>query len=257
MIRISFWLMVCLLGLCCQLPVAVARATTQCVYNFTSGSGNSYLSYCMTVNGNIPEIVTPQYSPLINYPFGEGYGICNESPAQNYTDYGVSDTGNWHPATLLSHTLNSVEIARTTSDGHWSLTQTIILTGTPTITVVMALRNNQPIQKVAYLVRFADTGPSGNASNYVAGFGGAFGFSNGVAGTAQYGLLLQNAARPPFGFWQGYVQTVTTGPNACAFAYNAAQYGTILSGSGSIEVAYVGAVPAGGTKTITLIYRGS
>jgi hypothetical protein len=115
--RTSFLLTVCSLWLCCLLPIRMARATTSCVYNFTTGSGNTFLNYCVTVNGNIPQIEAPAGEQLMG-PDGEGYGICNESPAQNYTDYGVSDTGNWHTATLLSHTSNSVKIARTTSDGH-------------------------------------------------------------------------------------------------------------------------------------------
>ena len=250
--RTSFLLTVCLLWLCCQLPVHAAWATTSCAYNFSSGSGNTYLNYCVTMNGNIPLIKTPLGVQLMG-PDGEGYGVCNESPAQNYTDYGVSGTGNWNPATLLSHTSSSVEIARTTSDGHWTLTQTIALTHTPSITVVMALRNNQSVQKVAYLVRFADPLPPGVADyTYVGGLDGALGWD-----APQYGLLLQNVGTPPFEFWQGYVQTVTTGPNACAFAFNEANLNEVVGvPPGSIEMAYVGPVPAGGTKTVTLTYRG-
>ena len=96
---------------------------------------------------------------------------------------------------------------------------------------------------VAYLVRYAE----------------AFGLYwlaslNGAVAWYYQDLLLQNVGTPPFGFWQGYVQTVSNGPTACAFAYNGQ---AILTNSvdGSIEVAYVGSVPAGGTKTITLTYR--
>ena len=172
--RISFLLTIYLLWLCCQLPIHAARATTSCAYSFSSGSGNTFLNYCVTVNGNIPLIKTPSGVQLMG-PDGEGYGVCNESPAQNYTDYGVSDTGNWRPAILLSHnTSGSVQIARTTSDGQWTLTQTIALTHTPSITVIMALKNNQSVQKVAYLVRFADPLPPGVADyTYVGGLNGA------------------------------------------------------------------------------------
>ncbi|MBV8360341.1 MAG: hypothetical protein JO189_20775 [Deltaproteobacteria bacterium] len=251
--RISFLLTIYLLWLCCQLPIHAARATTSCAYSFSSGSGNTFLNYCVTVNGNIPLIKTPSGVQLMG-PDGEGYGVCNESPAQNYTDYGISDTGNWRPAILLSHnTSGSVQIARTTSDGQWTLTQTIALTHTPSITVIMALKNNQSVQKVAYLVRFADPLPPGVADyTYVGGLNGALTWD-----APQYGLLLQNVGAPPFGFWQGYVQTVTTGPNACAFAFNEANLNEVVGvPPGSIEVAYVGPVPAGGTKTVTLTYRG-
>ncbi len=252
MTRTRFLWAVSLLWVCTQLPVPGARATTRCAYYFTTGSGNTSLNYCVTVNGNIPLLETPSGVKLMG-PDGEGYGICNESPAENYTDYGVSDTGNWHPAMLLSHTSSSVEIVRTTSDGHWTLTQTISLTHAPSINVVMALRNDQSVQKVAYLVRFADPLPPGVADYaYVAGVNGALGWD-----APQYGLLLQNAGTPPFGFWRGYVQTIATGPNACAFAYNAANLNEVIGvPPGSIEVAYVGAVAAGATKAVTLTYRG-
>jgi hypothetical protein len=243
--RAGFFLALCLMLTCLAMPLHAA--TTTCAYNFTAGNGSSYLKYCVTVNGNIPQIETPSGVQLIVQGTGyggEGYGVCNESPAQNYTDYGNSDTGNWNPSVLLSHTSTSVQIARTTTDGHWTLTQTISITHTPSITVRMALTNNQSVQKVAYLVRYAEE----YGQYWLAGPTGAVGWS-------YQGLLLQNVGTPPFGFWQGYVQTVKDGPNACAFAYNGTD---ILTNSiyGSIEVAYVGPVPAGGTKTVTLTYRG-
>jgi hypothetical protein len=81
-------------------------ATTTCQYNFTAGANNSYLSYCVTVNGNILQIQTPYGHPQSGAD-GEGYGICNESPGQNYTDYATSDTGNWKAATRLSSSSSS------------------------------------------------------------------------------------------------------------------------------------------------------
>jgi hypothetical protein len=88
-----------------------ARADNTCAHQFTSGLGNTLLNYCVTANGNIPQIETPSSIQLIG-PKSEGYGICNESPAQNYTDYGVSDTGNWNPSVLVSHSSGAVKIAR-------------------------------------------------------------------------------------------------------------------------------------------------
>ena len=249
----SFSLLVCLLLIGVALP---ARATTSCAYTFTIGSGNTFLNFCVTLNGNIPQIETPQGKQLVGVD-GEGYGVCNESPAQNYTDYGASDTGNWHPATLLGRTSNSVKIARTTSDGHWTLTQTITITHTPSITVVMSLKNNQSVQKVAYLVRYADAVLSGgdNFDAYMSGVDSATAFF-AIAPGEDYGLVLQNIGTPPFGFFEGLAQGVATGPNACAFAFNSGEYFLERNFSASIEVAYVGPVPAGGTKTVTLSYHG-
>jgi hypothetical protein len=234
-------------------------ATTNCQYNFNSGFINSYLEYCVTVNGNILNIVTPSGHPQSGAD-GEGYGICNETPGQNYTDYATSDTGNWNAPILLSQTFSSVKIARTTSDGHWTLTQAITqVPSTASIKVVMALKNNQAVAKTAYLVRYADVSTDGffNHASF-AQHNGAFGWNNGnynYAATSD-GLQLQNVGTPPFGFWQAYAQTVEDGPNACAFAYNAAGQGAEVPGLASLVMAYVGPVPAGGTKTVTLTYRG-
>lgn len=236
-------------------------ATTTCSYSFASGSGNSYLSYCVTVNGNVLEITTPAGTGQLGSD-GEGYGVCNESPAQNYTDYGVSDTGNWDAAVLLSQTASSVKIARTTSDGNWTLTQTITqVPKTSSITVVMSLKNNQPIAHVAYLVRYADavpSEPSEVAPVYGATLNSAFALTTASTPDGQSslpGLQLQNVGIPQFGFWQGYEQNVSTGPNACAFAFNSGGF-LEYSFAGSIEMAYVTNVPAHGSKTVTLSYRG-
>jgi hypothetical protein len=264
--HVAFFLPACLMMICVALP---AHATTTCSYTFTTGSGNTYLSYCVTVNGNILEIVTPFGQPMLGAN-GEGYGVCNESPAQNYTDYGVSDTGNWKNAVVLSHSSSSVKIARTTSDGHWTLTQTITLVPkTFSITVVMALKNNQPAAHVAYLVRFADAEPFTPESE---GSLWSATSNSALAGTVQpdpnYGLQLANVGIRPFSFQQGYAQFVNTGPNACAFALNEAGFnnyfingGCAVCGGdgntfGSIEMAYVGTIAAGQTKTVTLSYHG-
>jgi hypothetical protein len=239
--------------------VLPSHATTTCSYDFTSGSGNTYVGYCVTANGNILQIQTPFGQNMLGNA-GEGYGMCNESPAQNYTDYGVSDTGNWQNPVVLSHSATSVKIARTTADRNWTLTQTI--TKVPTtfsIKVVMALKNNQSTAHVVYLVRFADVEPT---SNYTVVWMGNL--SSALARTNQpepnYGLQLENVGIPQFGFWQGYAQFVNTGPNACAYAFNEGTDNWFATNhfppGGSIEMVYVGTVPAGQTKTVTLSYHG-
>jgi len=55
---------------------------------------------------------------------GEGYGVCDNTGAVAYFDYAdYGDSGNWGAPTLVSQTATSVKIARTTSDGVWTLTQ--------------------------------------------------------------------------------------------------------------------------------------
>lgn len=234
-----------------------APQTTNCAFTFKTGANNAFLQYCVTPNGNITQIETPFGHQQMG-PGGEGYGICNESPAQNYNDYAVSDTGNWGTATVLSKTAAAIKIARTTSDGHWTLTQTITkVTKTSSITIVMALTNNQAVDKVAYLLRYADANADGVSDNLLgATVNGAFAWSLNTAdqGTPLYGVQLQNVGTPPFGFWQAYAKVINSGPNACAFAAN--DSGGVQEGEGSLVLAYAGLVPAGQTKTVTLTYRG-
>jgi hypothetical protein len=256
MTRTSVFLTICLLAICCAIQVEQASATTTCAYNFSTGSNNpnGYLTYCVTANGNIQQIETPYGQSQLG-PGGEGYGICNESPAQNYTDYGIGDTGNWNAATVLRNSASSVKIARTTSDGNWTLTQTITVvplsaSSPQSINVVMALKNNQAVAKVAYLVRYAEVCPLGACiTDYGATLNSTFGYY-----PAYYGLQLQNVGTPQFGYWQAIAQTVPQGPNACAFAYN--DSGGYFYGQGSNVMAYVTDVPAHGTKTATMTYRG-
>jgi hypothetical protein len=265
--HVNFSLLVCLILIWIAVPAHAA--TTTCSYDFVTGNGNTYLGYCVTVNGNILEIQTPFGQNMLGSN-GEGYGICDQNAPTNYTDYAVSDTGNWGSAVVLSQSASSVKIARTTADGHWTLTQTITkVPKTSSITVVMALKNNQSVSDVAYLLRFADAEPPASFADYWLG-----GLNSAVVRTLQddpnHGLQLSNVNDPPFSFWQGYAQSVNTGPNACAFAFNEGFFsatsgsfsndwsnqGPFIGRPGSIEMAYVGAMAAGQTKTVSLSYRG-
>lgn len=248
-------------------------ATTTCSYDFTTGSGNTFLSYCVTANGNILQIQTPFGQNMLGSN-GEGYGLCDQNiqaGGRDYVDYAVSDSGNWDNAVVLSHSSSSVKIARTTADGNWTLTQTITkIPSTSSIKVVMALKNNQAVADVAYLVRFADAEPA-PADPTFGGFFWVGSLNSALARTSQpdpnYGLQLSNASISPFSYWQGFAQSVPTGPNACAFAFNEGNSGgttppdnlwsaDVVSPRGSIEIAYVDTIAAGQTKTVTLSYHG-
>ena len=263
--HLNFFLLAGLMLICVEF--SAHAQTTACSFDFTSGSGNTYLSYCVTVNGNILEIQTPFGQNMLGTN-GEGYGLCDQNIQPggiNYVDYGVIDSGNWKNATVLSHSLTSVKIARTTADGNWTLTQTITMVPkTSSITMVMVLKNNQTVADVAYLVRFADAEPP-TSSGYSFWAGG---LNSAVARTVQpdpnYGLQLANVGIPPLSYRQGFAQGVNTGPNACAFAFNEGNsedfsppsnfYG--IGFGGSIEMAYVVTVGAGKTATVTLSYHG-
>ena len=258
MTRSGACLKFCLLLICSALPTQAA-ANTACSYYFTTGSGNTYMYYCVTANGIIPFIYTPFDHLQIGQTLGdrEGYGICNESPAAEYHDYGTEDSGNWNAASLVSQGSTFVKIARNTSDGNWTLTQTItIVPSRSSIKIVMALTNNQAVSKVAYLVRYAYVNADGYQGNiFGATLNSAFAWdANVTAASEHYGLQLQNVGTPQFGYWHAFAQTVSSGPNACAFAFN--DSGGYFLGNGSVVIAYVGTVPAHGTKTATMTYRG-
>ena len=109
-----------------QAAIQSSMATPACSYNFSSGAGDSALNYCVTVNGNITSIETPELHQNVAGEQAEGYGVCDLSTGIAYSDYGgFGDSGNWGPPSLISQTATAVKIARTTSDGVWTLTQTI------------------------------------------------------------------------------------------------------------------------------------
>jgi hypothetical protein len=243
----------------CALPSQAETSSTDtpsCPYSFTSGANNTYLNYCVSVNGNIYQLTIPQSHQSI---FGaEGYGICNESPVASYWDWATSgESGNWNPAILLSQTAKSLKIARTTADGTWTLTQTITQdSATPSIKVVMAIKNNTAVPHVVYLVRYADFDPDGNNNDFSATTNGAFawnpsipfGLNNG------YGVELRNTGNSQFGYVQGFARNTPFGPHPCNFAGDSDT--VLLNIDGSVALAYVDTVGANKTKTATMIYRG-
>jgi len=105
-------------------------ATDVCTYTFTTGAGLTYLKYCVTVNGNIAEFESPISAEQLD-PQGigafEGYGICDSTTLTRYYDYANNgDSGNWGSPTTITSNATEVKIERTTGDGAWTLTQTIL-----------------------------------------------------------------------------------------------------------------------------------
>ena len=245
-----------------RVPQQAGPESTTCLYNFNSGTNNTFLNFCVTATGNIMEIETPKGHEQLIANFGtDGYGICNESPATVYFDYGIidGDSGNWGSPTLLNQTATSVKIARTTSDGIWTLTQTITLVpATPAIKIAMALKNNTAAPRKAYLIRWADINADFSGSNdfsatrnTAAGWTASIPFSS----TFGFGLQLQNSGNSQFGFVDGFSRTTFHGPNPCNFAADSS--GTpLVNVDGSIALAYVEAIGANKSKTATMLYRG-
>jgi len=235
-------------------------ATSACSYNFTSGANNTFLKYCVTVNGNIPQLMTPFNREHIAVgSAGEGYGVCDNTGAVAYFDYAdYGDSGNWGAPTLVSQTAASVKIARTTGDGVWTLTQTITqAASTQSVRVIMALKNNTAAPRSFFLMRFADADVSGTTSNtFDATANSAFGWNSAFSSTPDYGLMMQNVGNPvglantiPF------VQKVAFPPNPCVPGAQLAA-GPVTAIDGSLLMDYEGTVPQKGTRTVTMNYKG-
>jgi len=238
-------------------------ATESCSYQYTSGSGSTYLQFCVSANGNIVEFQSPagveQISPQ-GSPAYEGYGICDDTTS--YYDYAYGDSGNWNAPVRVSFSTTAVKIARTTSDGLWTLTQTFTsIPGTnPYAKVTMALKNNSGIAKWAQLVRFANAVPdsSGNTGHYVENYDGtlnsAFGWlgENGSADGGPHGLLLQAMGNPAPGTVsvnrEGFAINTLQGPDPCHPGAN--WIGQITSSVGSLVYWY--GIPLNKFQTVTV-----
>jgi len=230
------------------------QATVICSYNFASGADNTFLSYCVTVNGNVLGVQTPVGQQHIFG--GEGYGICDINSNTEYFDYGAGgDTPNWNPPVLLSQSANSVKIARNTSDGIWTLTQTITqMPATSSIKVTMTVKNNTAVNREVQLSRFADIDASGNTLNTLDSTINDAMIFNSVGRAVPYGLALQNVGTSPFTYL-GFIRNTSAALAPCT-PFTSHVVGPVINTDGSAVMTYVVPVPARGSKTVTVSYRG-
>lgn len=252
-----------------QLPAksnaASSNATTTCTHQFTYGSGDTYLQFCVTVNGNIVEFQSPAgIEQIAQGTIGEGYGICDEGLSTQYYDWaGDGDSGNWAAPVLVSESSDTVKIERTTSDGLWTLTQTInLVAGTnPYAKIVMQLKNNADVAKYADLMRWANAQPAdpgvyGYKENLDSTFDSAWAYvpiAFGAPGNPPYGLMLQNVGATPFTSRGGYTLNTPDAPPSCdpGAGYN----GTLTNVDGSIFYFYeLGLMAKGKTDTVSVRY---
>ena len=242
-------------------------STTTCSYSFTvPGLLNSYLSYCVTVNGNIVSLQSPNgFDQLAQGGAAEGYGVCDISTGVSYYDWATFDSGTWSAPVLLSNTPTAVKIARTTTDGLWTLTQTITKQAgvQPFAKVTMALKNNTGITKLAYLVRYADVDPARSPftdTSFLESFDssqyGAWGYGSltNSVGAPSLGLMLEEIGQPnvPYGF-EGIAQNTSGAPNACNPTANYAGYQASVDGS--VELFWVLQLAAQKTGTVNAKYE--
>jgi len=241
--------------------VAPGVQAPACDHLFAANStSNAFIRYCVSDRGTITSIETPAGHFHIGAQ-GEGYGFCQQDPVPGtaYYDFLNVNSGNLNPPTILNVNESSIKISRSTSDGNWTLVQTITKDATTgSAKIEMALSNHQAVDKVAYLMRFVDADPDsvqifGAAAG--ASLQSAFAWNFAVGdGSLNPGLVLENA-----GAWtqfqHGYVRLEPDPPNPCDFANHADEFGFNRNSDTSLVYAYVGTVKAHRTATVNLRYR--
>jgi len=242
-----------------QVQARSPMATSACAFSFTSGTNDSFLKYCVTTNGNIAQLEAPLGKEHIAVGIvGEGYGFCDLRPVVRYFDYSdFGDSGNWGAPTLVSQDARSVKIARTTTDGIWTLTQTITQVAgiSPSVRIAMTVKNNSGIARSLFFMRYAEVDAGGDFLNNLDGTQkSSFGWNSDVSNNP-VGLLLQNAGTfPADSSPGGFTQNVPNGPDPCAFANHFAP-GTQLSTDGSIVFLYALNFSKGASQTVTVSYQ--
>jgi len=231
-------------------------STSACSFTFTSGSGLTFLKYCVTANGNITSFASPVGEEQINVGVaGEGYGVCDFAGGTAYNDYaGFGDSGNWGPASIVSQSAKSAKIARTTSDGIWTLTQTISMVAglPPSAKIVMTLTNNSGISRQGQLIRYADVDAGGvSENNFDATVSGAFGWNPGREPSAS-GLMLQNSSSSIHAL--AFAQDVAPGPAPCV-PFTHMSNSTQIAIDGSVVLLYRFEIAAHRSQTVTVSYR--
>jgi hypothetical protein len=238
-------------------------ATATCTYTFTSNATATapYMQYCVTVNGNIVEFQSPKGIESIKEGvIGEGYGICDETTSTGYYDWAQpGDSGNWNAPTTVTNTKTDVKIERTTSDGAWTLTQTITQDAAGAYAkVVMALKNNSDASKDVSLMRWASVNPGNNAnggkSNLDGTINSAWGYIPNNTGGTGFGLMLQNIGPQPSSLTDGGFALNTLGPiDPCD--PGAFYDGTLENVDGSILMLYqISELAKEKTSTVTMKY---
>ena len=265
-VRYSLFSLVLLILSGFALPAATQELN--CAFTYTSPAGKPSLKFCVSPSGTLNDIEVPVGDEFLTqaYISGgklnalEGYGLCNESPAQAYSNY-INDyleSSNWNPPTIVSQTATSIKIAHSTSDGVWTLTQTFLPdTVTPGVKIMMALHNNTSVSRVVYLFRVT----SGNGPKFPqssSSHSRAFSWiqSRPVENFGD-GVMLENASPLQFGFMNAYVyQTgVSFPPNPCDFASGASNSVMLNDTSNGFGIAFVDSIGAHKTKTATVRYR--
>lgn len=195
-------------------------APYSCQSTYTSGTGQTYLSFCVTQNGNLANFNSPYaYSQL--YANAEGYAVCDYDSNYSYYDWGqYGDSGNWLSSTITQPNGPNtfpLTIKRTTSDGNWTLTQVFSRNTTnPSVNIKMTLRNNSVVGRTAYFMRYADIDADSKTFNeFDGGRGSVWGYQSGSTG-----LMMRQSWAYGMGTW-----VISSVPfNPCSFQHEGIPY---------------------------------
>jgi len=225
-------------------------ATTKCSFTFTSGSGNKFLKYCVTKNGNIVHFQSPKgFEYIATAPAGEGYAFCDFDSSTQYYDYaGYGDSGNWQAPKTVTSSKTMVKISRKTTDGIYTLTQTIAQNaGSALAQVTMALKNNTTTPRHVGLLRYVDVDANNSALNsFDYTFRTAFGYLNGG-----YGLQLTFVSGATLN--GAFSQDIPGGPNSCQIFQHV--QGPLQGVDGSVFVQYDFELAKSGSQTVVSAYK--
>lgn len=237
------------------------QATQACQVTYSSGTFNTATQFCVTVNGNIPMFTVrgfELFAPAGNPADSEGYGFCDVTAGRRYYDYAASDSGGWNASTL-KQSGNTVAVTRTTADGNWQLTQTIVnapatASAVGSAKVTMKLKNLSGVGRFANLLRFAGEAVPGGNNSYNA-------TQYSASGQFQYGaglMITVNKFLSGFGA-EAYVQNIQSGPDPCS-PLASEDPSLPYVGLGSIVALWQAGdtkkIAPGGVATVTSAYRG-
>jgi hypothetical protein len=238
-----------------------SHATQACQVTYTSGNFNTTgTQFCVTVNGNIPQFSVrgnQLFPPEGNAADLEGYGFCDLTANQRYFDYAGYDNGLWNASTLQQNG-KTVTVTRTTADGNWQLTQTIVnvaatASAVGSAKVTMKLKNLSGVDRVANLLRYAaeDIGFVSNDYN-----------TTQYSATGQFpfgaGLMITVNSFPHGFLEEAFVQNIQSGPDPCS-PFNQDDTSLPYVGLGSIVAVWTGKgtmIAPGAAVTVTSTYRG-
>jgi hypothetical protein len=148
----------------------VEAPSVTCASTYTSGSGLTFFQWCVTSNGNLISIQSPEGEEHILLTAGEGYQICDTtSSTVSYRDYaGLGASTNWKNSVITQpNGANTfpLTIKRTTSDGKYTLTQKFTqVPATFTVNIAMTVKNNATSAAHLVVYRVANLDIDGGGS---------------------------------------------------------------------------------------------